>query len=104
MLATSVLIFCLTGEDEIPENIRAFWQGKWEELLPPRTTATNLEMWKADEANEAAGFAMGPRGVPKDPKLLTKSTINNNEAAHFNGVQHSASFGPGGGAPGFGGA
>ena len=58
----------------------------------------------ADEANEVAGFAMGPRGVPKDPKLLTKSTINNNEAAHFNGVQHSASFGPTGGAPGFGGA
>ena len=57
----------------------------------------------ADEANEAAGFAMGPRGVAKDPKLLTKSTINNNEAAHFNGVHHSASFGPGGGPPGFGG-
>jgi len=55
----------------------------------------------ADEHNEGVGFAMGPRAVQKDPKLLTKSTIN--EMGHVNGVQHSASFGPAGSGLGGGG-
>ena len=58
------------------------------------------------------GAGMNPQTMTKDPKLLTKSTINNDGPPNQHqfqyggnqlGVQHSASFGPAGGPPGAGG-
>ena len=61
--------------------------------------------------DDAGGRGMNAQTITKDPKLLTKSTINNDSPYHQHalqyggqhGVQHSASFGPGGGPPGAGG-
>ena len=60
--------------------------------------------------DDAGGRGMNAQTITKDPKLLTKSTINNDppyqHALQYggqHGVQHSASFGPGGGPPGAGG-
>ena len=59
--------------------------------------------------DDGGGTGMNPRAPTKDPKLLTKSTINNNDLYPHalqngvqHGVQHSASFGPAGGPPGGG--
>lgn len=56
--------------------------------------------------DEAVAPAHQAPPMAKDPKLLTKSTINNDghnqpgyQYVGAHGVQHSASFGPGGGPP-----